>query len=302
VTYIPVVRLTAGTIVAADPGPGLVLNVDGAVTETTWNRNYIPQLGDSVKVLIVDGSSYVMGPVGVEAPPLTGVVSGSASLGVIPVTTDIGTVHARYTGSAQAIGTVVRLDWSSTTPWIWPGAVASMTPPAPVVPLPPAPPPSITSGVTTFNAFDSGSYQVGGTWGWAGYQPLQYRYGSNRENRGAWFYGGAPSQLAGALITRMEFRSGARLRIGNYNNVETAHFYRHANNTRPSGDVTRTAGPYDVSFPPGAGPLWFDLPASFGQAIVDGGGGLGLFGAPYMGFAGIDSDAASGQIRLHWQR
>lgn len=301
--WIPSVRLRAGTVVADPSGaPGYALNVDGGLVNATWNLTYVPTIGDQVKVLMVDGSAQVLGPVGIAQRALTGTVSAGASLGEVGVTTEYGIVKCRYVGTAPTIGDLVRLDWAATTPWIWPGVVAPTTAPPPDIPVPPPPPPTIETGTTVYTAIDSGSWQVGGTWGWAGHRVIQASYAGSRENRGAWFYGDAPRQLGGRFITRAEIRVGARLHLGNYNSGTTAHFYAHSNTYRPGGDVNRVGGSHDVGIPAHLGPAWIDIPVGFAQFIVDNGGGIAIAGAPYMGFNGIDADPSSGQLRLTWSR
>jgi hypothetical protein len=299
---LPVVRLKAGIIVPS-AGGGFAVNIDGALPSVSWLHSYPPTAGDAVQVLVVDGAAVVLGPVAPDGHrPLTGTVQGAASAGTVPVTTTAGVLRCRYVGTAPAIGALVRLDWQSTSPWIWPSAAASVPPPvtgggggAP------PPPPAQTAGTLTVTAINSGSWQVGGTWAWAGTDVYQWRYGSNRENRGAWFYGHAAAQLAGATITGARIRLGARLRIGSFNAAQVLHLYRHANASRPGGDVTRVAGPHDITLAPGAGPQWVDIPVAWGQDLVSG-GGIALAGSPYVGIAGVGSDPASGQLQLDWRR
>ncbi|MHA7132532.1 hypothetical protein [Oerskovia turbata] len=296
-----VVRLRAGVVVAA--GTGVAVNVDGALPPVAWPAGYIPTAGDPVKVLMVDGEAVVLGPVIRDGlRPLTGTVTGAATTGTVPVDTATGVLACRYVGTAPSIGALVRLDWQSTSPWIWPSAAATVPTPAPDPGgSTPPPPPATTTGTLTVAALDSGSWQVGGTWAWAGTDVYQWRYGSNRENRGAWFYGNAAGQLAGATITGARIRLGARLRIGSYNAAQALHLYRHTNPSRPGGDVARVAGPHDVTLAPGAGPQWVDIPAAWGQDLITG-GGIAVAGSPYVGITGVGSDPASGQLQLDWRR
>ncbi|MEV7962418.1 hypothetical protein [Oerskovia paurometabola] len=300
---LPVVRLRAGVVVTLDGMPGYAVNIDGATPPVAWPAGYIPTVGDAVQVLIVDGTAAVLGPVvGDGLRPLTGTVAGTASAGTVPVTTTTGPLRCRYVGTAPAIGALVRLDWQSTSPWIWPSAAATV--PAPL-PDPggstPPPPPASTSGTLTITATDSGSWQVGGTWAYQGTDVVQWRYGSARENRGAWFYGNGAAQLSGATITGARLRLGSRQRIGDYNAPQVLHLHRHTNASRPGGDVNRVTGPHDVTLPPNAGPRWVDLPTAWGQALVSG-GGIAVAGSPYVGITGVGSDPASGQLQLDWRR
>ena len=297
-----VVRLKAGVVVTVDGG--VAVNVDGALPPVTWPAGYIPTAGDAVRVLMVDGAAVVMGPVITTGlRPLTGTVQGAASSGTVPVTTTAGVLQCRYVGTTPAIGALVRLDWQSTSPWIWPSTAATIPTPDPGAGggTAPPPPPTTNSGTLTITAIDSGSWQVGGTWAWAGTDVYQYRYGSSRENRGAWFYGNGAAQLAGATITGARIRLGARLRIGSYNDVLPLHLYLHTNPGRPSGDLNRVAGPADVAIAANAGAQWVTIPVAWGQALIAG-GGIAVAGPPYVGIAGVGTDPASGQLQLDWRR
>lgn len=297
-----VVRLKPSIVVAV--GAGFAVNVDGALPPVAWPAGYIPSVGDAVQVLMVDGSAVVLGPsITTGSRPLTGTVQGAASSGTVPVTTVAGVLQCRYVGTAPSIGSLVRLDWQSTSPWIWPSTAAVIPAPTPDpgAPTPPAPPPVQTTGTLTVTALDSGSWQVGGTWAWAGTDVYQWRYGSNRENRGAWFYGHGAAQLAGATITGARIRLGARMPIGSSSAAQTLHLYRHTDASRPGGDVSRAAGPYDVLLAPGAPAQWVDIPAAWGQDLITG-GGIAVAGSPYVGIAGVGSDPASGQLQLDWRR
>lgn len=301
---IPEVNAQTGLVVTA--GSTLAVNLGGGVVTTVlWPANYIPRDQDRVTCIVVDGVLVVIGPVVTEPRPETGTVSGSAVSGRVPVSTSIGTIQARYIGTAPTNGTLVRLDWQSTDPWVWPNAAASLVAPPTPPPseAPQAPPPPPETGTAYFTATDSGSFQVGGTWGFQRNNVVQWRYGSSPENRGAWFYGGAPSAaLAGRTITRTRINLPGRQRVGDYNSALTLHLYRHTQNSRPSGDVSRVAGPNDVVLAANSGGGWIDLPASWGQDIVNGGGGIAVAGSPYIALFGIDADPASGQLSLDWSR
>lgn len=297
---IPVVRSYPGLVVSS--GSGYVLNVNGSdVADVLWPAGYIPTVGDAVRVLVVNGEMSVLGPVATGPRPFMGTVSGAASGGFVPVDTVSGTIEARYTGTAPSLGTAVFLDWQATTPRVLPGAAATSSAPTPD-PTPPPRPPTQQSGTLTVTATGSGSWQVGGDWAYQGTSVIQYRYGGARENRGAWFYGSRPTQLRGRTVTALRIRLGARLRVGSYNSALPLHVYLTANANRPGGDVNRISGPADITLAPNAGAGWHSLPTSFGQALVDNGGGIGVTGSPYMGVNGVGADPASGQLQLDWTR
>ncbi|WP_163275322.1 hypothetical protein [Cellulomonas iranensis] len=295
-----VVRLLSGVVVDAGSG-ALAVDVDGSRPPVWWPAGYIPQVADRVKVLLVDGAAVVLGPVIAGQRPLTGTVSGAPSSGTVPVTTAGGVVPCRYVGTAPAIGALVRLDWQSTTPWVWPSAAATVPTPDPVDPGAPPPPPSATSGTLTVAAADSGTWSSRGVWD--SYYATHLTQGSygGRSYAGAWFYGAAPRQAAGRTVTATRVRVGARRRMGSYNAALPLNLYLHTSPSRPGGDVTRVAGPHTVLLVPGAGPQWVDVPASWGQTLVDSGGGLGIAGGEYGGIDGVGSDAASGQVQIDWR-
>jgi hypothetical protein len=299
---LPVVALKAGVVVfSAEAGFGV--NIDGSAPPVSWPAGYIPTPGDPVRVLMVDGMAVVMGPTLTSGHrPLTGTVAGAATAGTVPVTTTAGPLTCRYVGTAPSIGSLVRLDWQSTSPWIWPSTAATIPPPEPGGGgSTPTPPPVTTSGTLTVTAIDSGSWQVGGSWAYQGTDVVQWRYGSARENRGAWFYGNGVAQLAGATITGARIRVGARLRIGSYNAAQTMHLYRHTDASRPGGDVARAAGPHDIILPAGWKADWVPIPTAWGQDLISG-GGVAVAGSPYVGITGVGSDPASGQLQLDWRR
>lgn len=300
----------ATTAVVVVAGAGFSINVGGAVAPASWPAGYIPTAGDVVNVLQASGRLFVLGPVTTNPRPMSGTVAGAASSGLIPVTVTVGPspILARYTGTAPAVGTLVFLDWQATTPRLWTGAVATVPPPVdpedpepskPKPPPPPPPPPQ--TGSNAYSAVDSARYRPGyGRWDTG--SVIQWRNGGESESRGAWFYGGGPTQLHGRTITRAQINLGPRLRIGSYNSGATAHLYICSNAYRPGGDTNRIAGPYDIGIPAGFGGGWADFPADWGQYLATNGGGLVIVGSPYMGFAGLDTHPASGQIALNWTR
>src|SRR3954462_14381806 len=95
-------------------------NVNGPNPPVWWAAGYIPAAGDAVKVLMVDGTALVHGPVITDARPLTG-VAGTAAGGLVPITVGSSVYQARYTGAAPVVGSLVRLDWQGTQPWAWQG-------------------------------------------------------------------------------------------------------------------------------------------------------------------------------------
>jgi hypothetical protein len=299
---IPAVRSFPGLVVAGSGG-GLAVNVNGTTPPAQWPAGYIPTVGDAVRVWMLDGTAQVIGPVISGQRPGEGTVSGAASSGKVPVSTSVGTVQARYSGTAPSVGQLVFLDWQMTTPRILAGVAAVTPAPEPEPDPAPPPPPKPKTGTSKYSAVDSRTYQVGSGWGFRGMSVVQWRYQSGlRENRGAWFYGNAPTQLGGRDVYGLRIRVGARQRIGSYNSALQAHFYLTSNRTRPGGDTTRVGGPVSANIPANATPRWYTLPHAWGQYIADNGGGIAIVGAPYLGFNGIDVDPASGQLAFDWRK
>lgn len=296
---IPDVRQATGVVVSTSSG--LAVNVNGARLALAWPAGYIPTAGDIVSVDIVDGRGRITGPVIRGQRPLTG-IAGTASGGLLPVTTDAGVVQCRYLDPAPSAGALVRLDWQATEPWVWPGSASPVTAPgsAEVTPGPP-PPPSTGSGVLYAPALSSGTYLAGaGVWsGYYGTHVMQGAWGGE-SFRGAWFYGAKPSQLRGRTITKAMLRLGARRRVGSYNSSLSLLLYRHGSNTRPSGSPSFIAGPHAVTLGVNAPAQWVPIPVAWAQTIVDGGGGLGITGGSYGGVTGISEDPSSGQLALTW--
>ena len=298
---------TTGVVVASSTS-GYAVNISGAVQPAFFPAGYIPTAGDTVTVLRVGDLLYVIGPVSTTPRPLTGTVAGAATGGTVSVTVTVGPspISCRYVGTGPSVGDLVRLDWQSSTPWIWPSTAAVVPPPTDPTPPPPTPdppPPPPQTGSSPFAAVDSGSWQVGGSWSFMGKRVAQYRYGSAPENRGAWFYGTGPTQLTGRTITRAQVRIPQRQRVGDYNSGATLHLYLISNTGRPTGDVTRTNGPVDIGLgPAGSGNGFVDVPAIWGQTLADHGGGIGIAGSPYIVLNGIDVDPSSGQLVLDWTR
>lgn len=170
-----------------------------------------------------------------------------------------------------------------------------------------APPAAKSSGRFDAPALDSATMWLPGGWdSWArgGGHVYQGTWAGSTVT-GAWFYGNTMAELAGATITRIQFRVPGRRSVGNYNAAGDIHLYAHTSPSRPGGDVSRVAGPAHVNIPAGWAPApdegWKDLPLSFAPVLI-GGGGISIAGDPYMGFLGKPSDPASGQLRIDWSR
>ena len=297
---LPGAVILAGDVVMLDGA--LAVNVGGTYPPVRWVAGWVPAVGDVVRVLAYAGEYLVVGRVQSTARPATGTVTAA---GTPRCTVSAGGVlyqclrDAAYT---PVVGHVVRLDWSEPVPWVI-GQTLTDSSVAPTDPTVPAPPPTgPVTGVDTFAAVDSGRWST--TYGWAAdgtYAGRPQQGTSGGTNTGAWFYGAGPAAaLAGRTITRAEVYV-IRASIQGPGGAAAVHLYRHTSNTRPAGNVARVAGPSDVSRARGeAG--WADVPAAWGQSIVDGGGGLAIFGDPYLLLDGLLQNGQSGALRLTWAR
>ena len=290
------VSVRPGVVVTV--GTGLGVNVDGGIYSAPWwPATYVPAAGDPVRVLLCAGEASVLGPTIPGQRSATGTVAGSAVGGLLPVTVGAASIQCRYLGTPPTTGTLVLLSWESTTPWVI-GSAAAYTPPtSTTAPTAPSAPPVSKSGTLILSAVDAGTY----TLSWSKSEVDQDTY-AGYPHHGAWFYGSAPGQLAGATITAVSLRLGARLRIGSYNAAVTLGVYRVVQGSK-SGIPTYVDGPNAVTIGAGAPAQWVSLPASVGQNLVNAGsGGIGINGTGYAGLQGLDLDPASGQLALSWTR
>lgn len=299
---VPVIRSMPGLVVAKPAGLHAV-NCDGAELSPSWQSGYIPQAGDAVTVILIDGSATAW-PVTRGARPGRGTVSGPASGGLLPVSTAAGVLRCMYTGTAPALNVEVFLDWQMTTPRVLAGTAVvvppPVTPPPPTVP-PPAPPPVVSTGVLEVPAIDSATHSGSGSW-WNSEDGVRQGEWGGKSYQGAWFYGTQPAQARGLVVTRLRFRLGARRRMGGYNSPLELRFHLHGHATRPGSGPALSAGPHPVTIAPsyGGGDL-IDLPVAWGQALVDNVGGIALSGGLYGGLAGRESDPNSGYLIFDWR-
>lgn len=177
------------------------------------------------------------------------------------------------------------------------------------VPAAPAPPAAASSGMLSMPAVQSGSYRAADGWGRPGSRGLSLNAvvqgtapGSSYAYSGAWFYGSQANQLAGASWDAVRLRIGPRLEIGSNNSTLTLHAYVHTSSTKPGGDVSRVAGPYDFTVGAHSGGGWVGTLPSGCYATLWAGGGISITGSPYLGIAGLDVDPASGQLDADWHR
>lgn len=288
------------------------LNIAGVVQGARWSQAYVPVAGDAVAVAVIrdeDGqsSNLVLGKVGATAPtspPDEAVVTSvPASSPTITVAAAGVSYRAKVALASPTVGDRVLLLHRPDA--IYAIARVQSTPaPLPVPPPPPPPPPpgGPSSGTDVFGASDSATARSGSGWNSTSGQNLTQGTWAGVAYTGSWFYGTGPGSLAGRGIRAARLYLPARRRIGNYGSPVVVHVYAHTSSSRPGGDVTRVAGPHDVTLPPGWGGGWVDIPQSL-AAVVIGGGGLGIAGGgtpSYAGFPGRDADPQSGAIAIDW--
>lgn len=281
----------------------LRLNVDGNTVPFRCLDPVTVAVGDTVAVDMVasptgQAEAWVIGRLSAGFRPATGSVKiVPASSASITVTGTDGTDYTAYfiTSYTPTVGDNVDLSWAASIPYVTGkvGTTAANTNPAlPVAPPPPPPP----AGTTPYPATDSDTY----TSGWAGLGTVAQGT-SNGTNAGAWFYASSPTELAGRTITRIRFTLGSRRPVGNSSAPVTVHLYAHTAANKPSGDVSRTQGPFDVVIQPGAGQTAIDLPLTWASVLTNG-GGIGIYGDAYAAFAGRTTEPASGLLQISWTR
>lgn len=203
-------------------------------------------------------------------------------------------------------GDPVYLTWDAAKPTIM-GQVPSVTV---VHPAPEPVPPGTASGETVLIPTASDTFGVGGWGRWATSQPSQGGEDVYSGTLGAYtltgsfFYGAPKPELAGKTVSRIRFNIPPRLgAVGDYNSAVTIHLYVHTSQSRPGGDVTRVAGPFDVVVAAGSPGGLVDIPASLVPAFaaaLAAGGGFSIAGNPYVGFASRLDNPENGKAILNW--
>lgn len=183
-------------------------------------------------------------------------------------------------------------------------------PPAPAPSKPQLPKPKVTTGTLVCPAVQTACYR-NGKWrddiGPVNSTDLyQGRYGGSSYGRniGVAFYGAKPRSLSGATITKAVLKV-QRLQAGDFA-ARTPTLWLTTQATRPGGSPTlneSTAGPSLKVNQTNSG---FILPASWGQALVNGGrGGIAVnvnADSPYIHLAGRGTWSAAFTLTLYWRR
>lgn len=293
-----------GVIVFAGDG-SLALSVDGALQAARWLQGYVPTYGDNVAFAVIrdalgQSSNLVVGRVD-DVParqPKEGVVT-AVTAPVVSVAADGLTLTAKYVGATPVVGDRMALLHYPTGIYAL-GKVTATVDPTPAAPTMPLPPPgSLGTGVDRFPATDSRTAELGGDWSLKdGRSAIQGTY-AGLTYAGSWFYGTGPSTLTGKTVAQFRVYLPARLRIGAYAAPATIHLYAHNATVAEFTDPARLVGPFDVTLPAGWSGGWVTVPNTFAAQVITG-GGVGIEGAPYAGFAGRDLDPMSGACEFTW--
>ena len=319
IAKIPPTSVTRYRGVVVDSGTAGVplVNVNGNVLPFSVLGPVIVSQGDAVAVDLVASATgqfeaVVVGRYGSGFLPAEGKVKTvPPSSPTITVTGDDNVdydakFNAAYT---PTVGDRVNLKWDGASPFVI-GKTGTVAPPKDTtksntgVVSAPAPP---QTGYNDYAATDSATLYPPGGWDtWAGGGSHVYQGGGSYGGPvyGAWWYGGATSQMNdGRTITGIDFTVPRRRPVGSYNSVITLHIYAHNSARRPGqfSDVTRVAGPFNWNVNPWTGSFVVPLPSSFFGAIKSG-GGISIAGEPYAGFDGRAADPSSGKLRIYWKR
>lgn len=285
-------------------------SINGSLLDARWADPIQPAQGGKIIVDITgDGnglfSAFVVAMYADQPRPSTGTISdiGSTQLSVLGAD---GAVYVtdRFLGpiGGYAVGDPVYLTWDAAEATVL-GVVAGIAPPREQ-----EPPPTIggtaPTGYEVLTASASDTWGVGGWGRWStsqnGGEDVFTGTLGGYTVTGSWFYGAPRPALQGKEITKIQFRLPARIANAGTSAAVTVHLYAHTSQSRPGGDVTRTAGPFDVTVPGGAGPGWHELPLTFADALKAG-GGISIAGDPYAGFNSRLDDPESGKLILDWK-
>lgn len=298
VSLIPSAGIRSRLGVVVTVGGVRKVNVDGSILTCTWADPIVVDDGDPVNVEFRSSGSggskaHVTSRTASQPRPRTGIVvqvpAGSETIKIRAggVNYDAEPVEGPY-----AANDPVHLDWGAGRPRVIGKVSLSTAPAVPVVTTPaPAPPEIPQTGYQSRPALWSGSFSGGG---WDEGGVLQGDFS------GAWFYGDQYINLGDRTITKVQFRTGDRLVVGEHAEPVVFRFYAHTSPWRPDGDVNRVLGPFEWSAEPGQGPAWILLPEEFG-AVIAGGGGISIEGGEYAGMQGVTTHSPeSGALILDW--
>ncbi|SDK78939.1 hypothetical protein [Arthrobacter sp. ok362] len=281
-------------------------NLNGNLVDARWLNTVCPVQDGPIVVDLTDNGDGQSGALVIDGysdqpRPDTGTILAVGVTEIVLAGADgISYTTNRFSG-AYAVGDAVYLARGAQA--IILGKLPSITP-TPPTETPVAASPIIPTGTAKGAAGKSNTFWWPGGWGsWSGSQRggeqvYSGNYGSGPLS-GAWFYGATFTNLGGKTVTAVRFRLPKRIDVGASGSA-TVHLYAHTSKYQPGGDVARTVGPFDVTVTDEQPAHWIDLPLTFAP-VLTAGGGISIFGDPYVGFDGRLRDPQSGRIEMDWK-
>lgn len=270
-TYVASVQSVTST------GFTIVINGQGTLSAYAGS-DYLPAVGESVRVWFVDGVAFLMGPS--NPKPAQGTVV-SAAAGLVTLSTTLGNVICPYASTLTPTGgQVMQIVWGNG-----PFAVAVLSTSVASATAPSGSGGGAITHVDSFTALAAGSYQS--RW-WT-----SQVYDSST-NEGLWFYGSkiADTLPAPAVIARVQlYASPAQLQGA------SPIFGLHPYQSQPAGAPAAVTSGTTVAV---GGTGWVDLPVTFGNALKAGGGqfGIGTNHGGYNIFKSLAQDGQSGALQI----
>lgn len=274
-----------------------MVQTGGSMVPCVSLSGYAAVIGDPVAcVTLGDGSALLLGAARSEAQPASATVT-ALGVGVVDLLDEFGGEWTMpYMSSYEpAVNDVVAVSWQTRE-----GIVLGVRAAQQHGTVPPIPQPESGWGEQVFTATDAASWR-GGKWRTDTDAVAQADWGGYGVNQGAWFYGGLPQQrIASGRITHAAIWL-PRAQGGVYA-PQTLGLWRHTSDQRPSGNVTRADGAYNITTPRVGESAWVEISLTLAQNIIDGGpGGIAVNGSDYVVLKGLRDDPMSGALSLQWR-
>jgi len=273
---LPSVARLVGTFVSTD-GVRAVVDVGGGRIPADMT-GYVPEVGEQVFALFIDGTATVIGST--VPKPGKGTVASAPLDNLVAVDTIVGRITVPYAaGLSLSAGQTVKLGAANDGLFVY--AVMSTSPPPQAPPSPPSSGGKVQTQV--FMPIDAGSYRAG--W-WT-----NQVYASDT-NVGAWFYG---SQIADTIPDGATIQSIAiNISISSLS-YQAPNFGVHGSATRP-GVAVGLSQLTAIAIANG----WVALPIGFGNYLKAAVGGIGINHGGYAILNSLAADPASGALRISW--